>query len=50
MGIGGPEIRSVENHFVGAVPQTSQARDVKLQLVSDVGFQFSECEIVPVNR
>jgi len=50
MGIGGPEIRSVENHFVGAVQQTSQARDVKLQLVSDGGFEFSECEIVPVNR
>jgi hypothetical protein len=50
MGIGGPEIRSVENHFVGAVAQASQARDVKLQLVSDGGFEFSECEIVPVNR
>ena len=50
MGIGGPEIRSVEKHFVGAVAQASQARDVKLQLVSDGGFEFSECEIVPVNR
>jgi hypothetical protein len=36
------EIRSVENHFVGAVPQTSQARDVKLQLASDGGFELSE--------
>jgi hypothetical protein len=50
MGIGGPEIRSVEKHFVGAVPQASQARDVMVQLVSDGGFEFSECEIVPVNR
>jgi hypothetical protein len=50
MGFGGPEIRSVENHFIGAVPQTSQARDVKLQLMSDRGFEFSECEIVPVIR
>lgn len=50
MGIGGPEIRSVENHFVGAVAQASQVRDVKLQLVSDGGFEFSECEIVPVSR
>jgi hypothetical protein len=50
MGIGGPEIRSVEKHFVGAVPQASQVRDVKLQLVSDGGFETSGCEIVPVNR
>jgi hypothetical protein len=50
MGISGPEIRSVENHFVGAVPHASQPRDVKLQLVSDVGFEFTQCELVPVNR
>ena len=50
MGIGGPEIRSVENHFVGSVAQTSAARDVKLQLVSDGGFEWTQCEIVPVNR
>ena len=43
-------ISTVEGHLVAAVPATAQARGVVLQLTSDRAFQWSACEIVPVNR
>lgn len=43
-------INTVEGHLVVAVPSTAQARDVVLELTSDRAFQWTACEIVPVNR
>lgn len=51
VGPSGPEIPIVEGHFVSAVAATAQARDVVLQLIGkDRGFEWTSCEIVPVNR
>lgn len=51
LGAGGPVIPIVEGHFVAAVPATAQARDVVLQLIGqERGFEWTSCEIFPVNR
>jgi hypothetical protein len=50
VGFGGPAIATVEGHLVSAIAATAQARDVVLQLVSDKGFEWTSCDIVPVNR
>lgn len=51
LGAGGPVIPIVEGHFVSAVPATAQARDVVLQLIGrERGFEWTSCEIFPVNR
>lgn len=49
-GFSGPEIRVADGHWVHAVPGSAQARDVKLQLMSDGPFEWTLCEIVPINR
>ena len=48
--VGGSAIGTVEGHLVSAIAATAQGRDVVLQLVSDQPFEWTSCEIFPVNR